>query len=62
MAGIHSKNYFMVKRNYDLKLWGIERVRALVGVPATGITAAEFRQITGQEYEPAEAEAAEGEG
>ena len=53
---IRSKNYFMVKRNYDLGLWGINRVRALVEVPKTGITKLEFRQITGQDYEASEAE------
>lgn len=49
---LHSKNYLMVKRNYDKGLWSIEMVRSLVGVPKTGITVAEFKQITGQDYEP----------
>lgn len=48
---LHSKNYNMVKRNYDRGLWDIERVRSLVNVPKTGITPEEFKQITGEEYE-----------
>ena len=49
---LHSKNYLMVKRNYDNGngLWTKEQVHALVGVPRTGITAAEYEQIVGEEY------------
>lgn len=47
---LHSKNYLMVKRNYDKGLWSIEMVRSLVGVPKTGITAAEYEQITGDPF------------
>lgn len=47
---MHSKNYLKTKRNYDLGLWTKEQVHALVGVPRTGITAAEYEQITGEEY------------
>lgn len=49
---MHSKNYLMVKRNYDKGLWTKEQVYALVGVPKTGITEAEYEQITGEPYVP----------
>lgn len=52
MAAIHSKNYLKFKRYYEQGLWDIERLRAVVGVPKTGITAEEFEQITGQDYAP----------
>ncbi len=53
---LHSKNYLMVKRNYDHQLWSIDKVRSLVGVPRTGITEAEFTEITGEEFNPETAE------
>ena len=49
---MHSKNYLMVKRNYDKGFWTKEQVYALVGVPKTGITEAEYEQITGEPYVP----------
>ena len=49
---LHSKNYLMVKRNYEAGLFSKEQVYALVGVPRTGITAAEYEQITGEPYVP----------
>jgi len=49
---LHSKNYLMVKRNYDAGLFSKEQVYALVGVTKTGITAAEYEQITGEPYVP----------
>ena len=52
MAAIHSKNYLKFKRYYEQGLWDIERLRAVVGVLKTGITAEEFKQITGQDYAP----------
>ena len=55
MAAIHSKNYLKFKRYYEQGLWDIERLRAVVGVPKTGITAEEFEQITGVPYEDEEA-------
>ena len=53
---LHSRNYLMDKRNYDSGLFTKEQVYALVGVPKTGITAAEYEQITGEPYVPANAE------
>ena len=49
---LHSKNYLMIKRNFDQQLWSVDKVRSLVGVPRTGITAAEFFEITGEEFGP----------
>ncbi len=57
---LHSKNYLMVKRNYDRHLWSFDQVRSLVGIPRTGITETEFFEITGQEYNPESAEYEEG--
>ena len=53
-----SKNYNMVRSYYHRWLrgepggWDKAKVRSLVGLP-TGITAAEYEQITGEPYEVA---------
>lgn len=53
-----SKNYNMVRSYYQRWLrgepggWDKAKVRSLVGLP-TGITAAEYEQITGEPYEVA---------
>ena len=44
----HSKNFDKVKDYYDRGLWSEERVKNAVG---TWITAEEYTEITGQEYE-----------
>ncbi|WP_321024800.1 XkdX family protein [Eisenbergiella porci] len=43
-----SKNYGKVKRYYDRKLWDIGKVTSAVG---KWITAVEYEEITGQEYQ-----------
>ena len=43
-----SKNYEKVKDYYDRGLWRIDRVRAAVG---KWITAEEFKEITGEDYD-----------
>lgn len=45
----HSKNYYKFKMQYDRGLCSAERLRTLVGL-ATGITAEEYEQITGEVY------------
>ena len=42
-------NVFEMARNYYPRLWGIDRLKALV--KAGKLTAAEFEKITGTEYE-----------
>lgn len=42
-----SKNYSKVKFFYDSGMWNIQKVHDAVG---KWITAAEFKQITGQDY------------
>lgn len=44
-----SAKYNMVKNFYDKGLWSIARVRA--AVVKEWITPAEFKQITGQDYD-----------
>lgn len=44
----HSKNFEKVKGYYNAGLWSIERVRAAVG---KWITAEEYKEITGEDYE-----------
>ena len=46
---MHSKNFEKIKKYYDTGLWTLAKVRAVVG-KTLGITAAEFFEITGQEY------------
>lgn len=48
----HSKNFNKVKQYYDNRLWGIERVRE--AVVKNWITPEEFKEITGEDYQPAE--------
>ena len=43
-----SKNFEKVKNYYKRELWDIDRVYSAVG---KWITAAEYREITGQEYQ-----------
>lgn len=43
----HSKNFEKVKNYYDKGLWSKERVHAVVG---KWITAAEYKEITGEPY------------
>jgi hypothetical protein len=45
----HSKNYNKVKRWYDMGMWNEMRVRNAVNME--WITAAEFKEITGKDYE-----------
>lgn len=45
----HSKNFEKIKRYYEDGIWGINRVKAVVG-KATGITQDEYREITGFVY------------
>lgn len=45
----HSKNYSKVKRWYSMKMWDETRVRNAVKME--WITAAEFKEITGKDYE-----------
>jgi hypothetical protein len=44
-----SKNFNMVNGYYDKGLWDIDRVRNVVG-KSTGITDAEYQEITGQSF------------
>ena len=44
----HSKNFKKVKDYYDNKLWDERRVRFAVG---RWITAEEYKEITGKDYE-----------
>lgn len=46
----HSKNYTKIKKYYDTGLWSKEQVHSVVGRP-TGITAEEYKEITGEDYE-----------
>lgn len=46
---MHSKKYEVVKRNYRLDLWDIDRVRN--AVEKNWITAEEFEEITGESFE-----------
>lgn len=41
----HSKNFDKIKGYYDEQLWSIDKVWMVVG-KATGITAAEYQEIT----------------
>ncbi len=43
----HSKNFAKVKNYYDRELWSKDRVHAVVG---KWITAAEYKEITGEQY------------
>jgi len=45
----HSANFEMIKDYYNRKLWSITRVWNVVGKP-TGITEAEYLEITGFTY------------
>lgn len=45
---MHSKNFNTVKHFYVTGVWGIERVRN--AVVKEWITAAEFEEITGEQY------------
>lgn len=45
----HSKNFDKVKNYYDSGAWSIDRVYAVVG-KKTGITADEYKEITGKDY------------
>ncbi len=45
----HSKNYEKVKRWYNMRMWNEERVRN--AVKTAWITSAEFKEITGKDYE-----------
>lgn len=46
---MHSQNFLKIKDYYDSGLWSIAKVRAVVG-KRLGITAEEFKEITGQDY------------
>ena len=50
----HSKNFEKVKRFYDRGLWSKERVHDAVTNPEGNpwITEEEYKEITGEEYEP----------
>ena len=43
----HSKNFEKVRTYYDRGMWSVERVRSAVG---KWITAAEYKEITGESY------------
>ena len=45
----HSKNFEKIKRYYEEGIWGIQRVKAVVG-KTNGITADEYFEITGFVY------------
>ena len=47
-AVTHSKNFKKIKTFYDRKLWSKAMVRACV---PNQITAAEYKEITGDDYE-----------
>lgn len=44
----HSENFEKVKSHYDRGLWNKERVHKAVG---RWITATEYKEITGEDYE-----------
>lgn len=44
-----SKNFELIKGYYDSGLWTKQRVYNVVGKP-TGITAEEYKLITGEDY------------
>lgn len=44
----HSKKYYDIKKYYDNKLWSKERVYNMVSKKV--ITTAEYKEITGEEY------------
>lgn len=46
---VHSKNFEKIKKYYDDGIWGIQRVKAVVG-KKTGITEEEYYEITGFVY------------
>lgn len=47
----HSLNFYEIKRGYKIDgTWTLAMVHDVVGLPE-GITAEEYRQITGQPYE-----------
>ena len=46
---MHSKNFEKIRDYYNSGLWSIAKMRAVVGKPL-GITAEEFKEITGQDY------------
>lgn len=48
---MHSKNYYKIRTYYRTGAWTKEMVYNVVGKP-TGITAAEYEQITGEKYVP----------
>jgi hypothetical protein len=50
---MHSKNFEKVKKYYDNKLWSKKRVWDAVG---RWITAEEYKEITGEDYEPQESD------
>lgn len=50
---MHSKNYLKFKNYYKAGLFDKARLKTLVGLP-TGITAEEYKEITGEDYSPAE--------
>ncbi len=47
---MHSKIYQTAKQNYKAGLWSKERLRSLVDV--WKLSAAEYKEITGETYEP----------
>ena len=48
---MHSKNYLKIRAYYMAGLWDEQRVRSVVGL-TTGITAEEYKQITGVDFAP----------
>lgn len=46
---IHSKNFYKIQNYYETGIWGIQRVKAVVG-KSTGITQEEYTEITGFVY------------
>ena len=49
-AEMMSKFFEMAKRNYDRGFWSVEMLRTFTALGR--ITAAEYREITGEEYAP----------
>lgn len=47
---MHSKNYVKFRHYYKTGAWTKEQLYNVVGKP-TGITAEEYKQITGEAYE-----------
>lgn len=47
---MHSKNYMKYRTYYKTGAWTKEMLHNVVGKP-TGITPAEYEQITGEKYE-----------